>query len=624
MENYFEKNIGLFGLKGLQSSWKTDRFTLESENYIGEINEPSNRVLYIGIEMTSLYDINEKLLSLNEKSMLFLFYRETEYLSELLTKFDFTSYEDKVLFFAGDISSSETIVHLNQSIVRIMFSYTILKPIVKETLDMEYVKLATEVIRHFREYRDNYEFMLGNNTDDTLYGLKNRMLNTPNYAKNMGYLELLKVASEQYKGKPAIMVASGPSLDKNVHLLKDYQDKALILACDGSLSTLFKHGITPQVVGSVERIKKTYEVFYGNREEELRNMDIIFSGPAVVRPEIVDIFKNQKMISVFKAHESYGIWMDDITMNKKGKLWSGTSVAHFLYSFAEGLGCDPIILIGQDLAYSTSGLSHAGDVEVIENIDLNKVETWVTDYEGKDIPSTSVWKMFLLTLEEMVRSSPSKAIDATEGGALIKGTEIMSLQDALEGYCKDTLPRISDFVNEYECEPEYLEKVKGYSLNKIKTFARLGEVLLKKIEKGIDLNRKAAQRVAKGIDRQEQLDKIYDAIEFVDNEIVKYIAKEPLLMMLFQYPIFAASRHINALQSDTYTLETIKFNLELHEKMLEFMELYSKKFIYLIYEALNELSDYYSEQLSYAKFMHNYYKKHAEILEDRSYRPYYF
>jgi hypothetical protein len=624
MENFFKKNIDFFGLTGLQEKWGTDRFVLESDNYVGEIDEPSNRVLYIGIEMTSLSDINEKLANLNEKSMLFLFYRDPEYLSELLTRIDFTSYEEKVLFFAGDIASPETIIHLNQSIVHVMFSYTILKPIVKEIEDVEYIRLATDVIKHFREYRDNYEFMVGNNISDTLYGLKNRLANMPNYVKNIGYSELTKVATEHYKGKPAILVASGPSLDKNVHLLKDYQDKALILACDGSLSTLFKHGIIPHVVGSVERISKTYEAFYSHRKEELLNMDIIFSGPAVVRPEIVDIFKDQKMISAFKAHEGYGIWMDQITMNKKGRVWSGTSVAHFLYSFAEGLGCDPIILVGQDLAYSTSGLSHAGDVEIIENVELKNVETWVEGYDGKDIPSTSVWKMFLLTLEEIVRNSPSNAIDATEGGALIKGTEIMPLKEALESYCKETLPRVSEFTKAYECDFEYLDKVKGYSLSKIEAFTRLGEKLLKKIEKGIELNKKASQRVAKGIDRQEQLDKIYDAMEYVDNEIVKYIATEPLLMMLFQYPIFAASRYINALQSDTYTLETIKLNLELHAGMLEVMELYSKKFVYLIYEALNDLSDYYGDQPSYDKFMQKYYKKHAEILDDRNYKTYYF
>lgn len=624
MENYFKKNTDLFELKEVQESWSVDRFVLNSDNYIGEVDEPTNRVLYIGVEMTSLSDISEKLANLNEKSMLFLFYRDQEYLAELLTKLDFTSYEDKVLFFAGDISLPETMTHFNQSVVRVMFAYTIMKPIIKETEDLEYIRLATEMLRRVNEYRNNFEFMLGNDIGDTLYGLRNRLLNMPAYVNNMGYTEFKSVAGEVYKGKPAVLVASGPSLDKNVHLLKDYQDKALILSCDGSLSTLLKQGIVPDVVGSVERVYRTYNVFYENRTDHAFEKDIVFSGPAVVRPEMVDIFKDHKMISVFKNHEAYGGWLDEITMYKKGRLWSGTSVAHFLYSFAEGLGCDPIILIGQDLAYSNMGLSHAGDVEIVESVELEHVETWVKDYDGKDIPSTNIWKMFLLTLEDMIRQSTSKAIDATEGGAYIEGSEIMTLKEALERHCLTELPRVSKYVAEYEKDEAYLSQVKLHSLKKIEHFIGTGEKLLKKIRKGVELNKKALKRYHLGLQTQEQLDKIYDAMEYVDNEIVKYVIKEPLLMMLFQFPIFSASKYINALKTSTYTLETIQENLDLHEGMLEVFELFTCKLLYLFNESLTGLDTYFADVEEYHKFMKKLNNKYGDILSDNKYRTIYF
>lgn len=624
MNNYFENNVKQLEIEMKHSPYNEFYFIEECDRYIPIEQAETNRMLFVGIEMRSLKDIEDRLEGLNEKSLLFLYYRSVAHMTELLTRFDFEPYKEKVFFFAGDINRVEELNTFLYTLRTLSYTYTNFKPIIREIEDLEYIRMATHLIKTIREHRDNYEFLLGNNLDDTLYGIRNRLANLPNYVNNMGFDEFKDLAGNFYKGKPAVIVASGPSLDKNVALLKAYENKALILSCDGSMSSLAKHDIVPHVVGSVERGFRTYDVFYNNRTDDVLKRDIVFSGPAVVRPEIVDIFKDHKMISVFKAKEAYGQWLDDVTLNRKGCLWSGTSVAHFLYSFAEALGCSPIIFIGQDLAYSKEGLSHADDVEIKESVVLKQVEEWVTDYKGNNIPSTYIWKMFLLTFEDMIRVTPSKAIDATEGGAYIQGTEIMTFKEALETYCQNDLPRVSEFVKSYEGDLVYSNEVKQSVIKNVEGFIKDYEELLSRITQAVKLNKKALERFEKGIHTEEQLNKIYDAMDYVDNEIVKFVVGDMLKLMLFQYPIFAASRFVNAMDTSTYTLDSIKTNLHLHVGLLELMELYTKKFLYTINDALSETEDFYKGVEAHEQFMKTFRKKHHKIIVDKKYKVKYF
>jgi len=67
----------------------------------------------------------------------------------------------------------------------------------------------------------------------------------------------------KFTGHPAVIVAAGPSLKKNAHLLKDVQGKALIISCDASLKYLLKEGIKPHLVTSLEREHEVQQFFEG-------------------------------------------------------------------------------------------------------------------------------------------------------------------------------------------------------------------------------------------------------------------------------------------------------------------------------------------------------------------------
>lgn len=586
------------------------------EKLINEPNFESNRTLFLVYELKSTKEIMRLINGLNEKSIAFIYYRDERYLYELLSKIDFSEKDEKVIFFAGDYKEKTKIEELDQLLSTILYSYSNIQPIIKESLDLDYIRSAKEFLEFVRNYRDNYNFLLGNDLNDTLYGVRNRLKNLSRYAVNPGLKEFVEKYGHVYKNKPAVVVASGPSLDKNVHHLKKYEDKALILSCDGSVSTLKRYGITPDIMGSVERVYRTYEVFYKDKDID---ENIVFTAPALVRPEMVQKFDGKKILSVFKDREVYGKWMNELTLNKKGTIYSGTSVAHFMLNLADALGCNPIILIGQDLAYSLEGVSHAGDTEIKETIDISKVTEWVKDYNGNYIPSTSVWKKFLLTFEDLIRNMDKTVIDATEGGALIKGTEIKPLLSVLEEYCIESLPSFKELLDQISIESDYIEAAKQNSYNGINEAIVLFADFLEHVSTAIVDNKKCLDRMEKGIKTQKQLDKIYDCLEFVDNELVKYIAVTPMFGILFQYPIYSAARQINTLQTDKFTLESLYFNLDLHRELLDIFEKNLKKMIKVLITGLEDNKDFfqgidgYSSAVQELKSSHNYLFKNSDF-----------
>jgi hypothetical protein len=135
----------------------------------------------------------------------------------------------------------------------------------------------------------------------------------------------------------------------------------------------------------------------------------------------------------------------------------GGSVSTVAFDLARQLGCNPIIFIGQDLAF-TDGFTHTkGALEdLFSEVEINKFYTLemvlreqimseetpkVLDIHGRLVPTSKVMVSYLRWFEkEISKSENTLFIDATEGGARIKGTQVLTLRDALDKYCKENIP----------------------------------------------------------------------------------------------------------------------------------------------------------------------------------------
>ncbi len=287
-------------------------------------------------------------------------------------------------------------------------------------LNPEYYMRVVDTMKHA-----SCQMMItaGNDPMDTLLGMENILGNLENIVSNPG----INLLYDKFKGMPAVTVASGPSLNKNMHLLKELRDRALIICCDASLLPLINRGIRPHIVVTMERTDGT-EFFYEN-VPDFEGIYLAFCP--LVRPRTFDSFKGRKII-VHRTFLQFK-WLH----HDKGQLLVGPSVANMAFTVAQKLGCDPIILTGQDLALAEDGITHVQEMPFGECDDYyHKDILEVEGNDGNPVKTSKTWFVFRKAIEEDVSYYPGLCINATEGGARIRGTKIMRLEEAIEKYCQ--------------------------------------------------------------------------------------------------------------------------------------------------------------------------------------------
>ncbi|KAJ52337.1 hypothetical protein BD780_002406 [Clostridium tetanomorphum] len=538
--------------------------TKQGKEMIEHVDFSKNRDCIVCIGIGLGYQVDELLKKIGEKSIIIVVERNIKLLIEVLKLKDYSEAikNNKIFFAVGELEDK----NLFQSISTIMrfysFNIVSMQGVTFDVFDPDYNLYANEVAKYINNYKDTYYFALGNDVDDTLLGVKNRFDNMPRYIRNPGLNDLKKEFGNVYKNKPAIIIASGPSLNKNIHFLKEAKGKALLLACDGSMACLKKNNIIPDAVGSVERVYKTYEAFYKDKQFD---DNVVLTAPAVVQKGIPDTFRT-KILSFFKD-EAYARWFNNAILDK-GSVWCGASVAQMLFGLAHELGCDPIILVGQDLAYSENGVSHVEEAEVKEQVNLEKVEVYVEGINGEKLPSTYIWQKFLIIYEEALRVTDRKIIDATEGGALIKGSEIKTLKETIEQYCKEDIPSLRQCVDSIEISGKFIKKA-SENIIKLSTLEiKRMELFKKRAEIALEKNSQSMKTLLIGIKTQKQLDEIYDLIEYVENKIVKRILSYPTIKLLLQFIIYRAAYKISKIEEKSFNEKSLKINLEVHKEML--------------------------------------------------------
>ncbi|EDO6864909.1 motility associated factor glycosyltransferase family protein, partial [Campylobacter coli] len=260
----------------------------------------------------------------------------------------------------------------------------------------------------------------GNDPLDALQGIEQFVYNLPQMITHPSYKELL--SKRKGVSDTAIIVSTGPSLTKQLPLLKKYASKATIFCADSSYPILAKHGIKPDYVCMLERTEITAEFF--NHDFGEFDKDIVFVCAGVVHPKTIEYLKNKTFIITQKvlAFPYY--------INLKNFCYAavGFSVAHTLSYLATYLSHKNIIFIGQDLAYAENGNSHPDDYQNSANYESQMYEHILTIAYGGNgkVESSEIWTMFRLIFENDINYFQKlfniTTYNCTEGGARIEGT----------------------------------------------------------------------------------------------------------------------------------------------------------------------------------------------------------
>lgn len=242
---------------------------------------------------------------------------------------------------------------------------------------------------------------------------------------------------------PAIIVASGPSLDKNISLLASVQDKACILACDSSLRACLAVGVKPHIVVSADSKQRVIKYLQG-----VDTSDLLLVADTFIHPETVKAWKGQVLwyntIPVDTepfTHVLYE-WTGQI-----GFLGSGGSVTTTAFCLAKAIiECDPIIFIGQDCSYSDPNVHHANCVKDTEQFVSDRIII-EKDIFGNDVYTSPPLQSFKYWFEDIFRAYVGIYINCTEGGILKENILQMPFVKCIESYLVQTY-KVGDKLRE--------------------------------------------------------------------------------------------------------------------------------------------------------------------------------
>ncbi|EAL1176325.1 motility associated factor glycosyltransferase family protein, partial [Campylobacter jejuni] len=293
-----------------------------------------------------------------------------------------------------------------------------------ELMSHYYERFHEDILGLNKKLAENFKNSIvshGNDPLDALQGIEQFVYNLPSMITHPSYKELL--SKRKGISDTAIIVSTGPSLTKQLPLLKKYASKATIFCADSSYPILAKHGIKPDYVLSLERIPLTSE-FFNNDFGEF-DKDIMFIVKSVTHPHTIKYL--QKNNRAFILVSTYASFIQYLKLDYFGYFNMGFSVAHMACYLSLHLNHKNIIFIGQDLAYAENGNSHPDDYQNSANYESQMYEHILTEaYGGKgEVKTHHVWLMFKQNLEQDIEKIQkyldTKVYNCTEGGARIKG-----------------------------------------------------------------------------------------------------------------------------------------------------------------------------------------------------------
>ncbi|MCW0228392.1 motility associated factor glycosyltransferase family protein [Campylobacter lari] len=402
----------------------------------------------------------------------------------------------------------------------------------------------------------------GNDPIDALQGIEQFVLNLPKMINHPSFNELKKKRTN--KSKTAILVATGPSLKKQLPLLKKYANKATIFCVDSAYAVLAKEGIKPDYVCMLERTKTVTKCFDNDFKDF--DKDITFILVSLVYKDAIKFLEKNKRnyILVSRAYPfAYSLGLHEF-----GYMQCGMSVAHMNAELAILLGHENIIMLGQDLAYSDDGKSHSEGF--VYGDEFNKYEEDKGKYEllaygGKGmVQSSNFWVLFKQVFENLIiREKKAKFYNATEGGARIEGTIEKPFKELCEKLLTQDIKK--PFAKLHPLKKDQREKLMLQAYKRIKEHIKNSQKFLKECKKlHKALNQKSKIRYTLN-ELNTQIDDLKRQIE--SNKFI--FMQEAITPSLFHLESTFSKIYVHAMHNESDKQNKLVAWIEAHKTWIE-------------------------------------------------------
>ena len=440
---------------------------------------------------------------------------------------------DEVAELAGNDNICITVKGVNEEYffhaLQTVLNYSNYQLVVQSVLPNYLQLFKTEYKEMLEIYKSVIELIVFTRNTMILRGIEiqhNTYALTKDMIEQRSDVQLMDIIDKKkMNGLPAILVAAGPSLDKNVTQLKDIKNKAFIMVVDTALNTVLENGIVPDMTMSIDS-RKPLVLF---KNDKFKDIPIALSMNS--NKDVVKLNASKHFYEI--DEEGYLKKLLEANEKESVQLPTGGSVATSALALLHEMGFKTIILVGQDLAYP-GGVEHTAAAygKGNDNVDTKKKDyIEVEDNYGNTVLTEANMNIYRKWIENYIGAySDLKVINATEGGAKIAGTEFISLHEAIERYCTD----------EYEVSglldiPPYLdESERSGIVQAIKNIPEQIEVLEEYIGKAQKIYSKIDGLNGKGKTNSSQMNRAMTEIAqinehiddlYVSNMLQVYIAK---------------------------------------------------------------------------------------------------
>jgi hypothetical protein len=281
------------------------------------------------------------------------------------------------------------------------------------------------------------------------------------YSNVLGNLSILKSAKDglsldrNFKNIPAIICGGGPSLQENVEVLKTLQDKALIIAGGAAINACYQYGVKPHVIAAEDPTEKEYRFF---RCYDLFETALFYRSR--LNTKALRLVHGDRVFFCDKTD-----WPERALETAEGESSGGFSVTNFAMGLAKLLGCNPIILVGVDLALRNGKkypciVDYFGpDVKEEPRESQGPFEclwdqkTTGINVKGEEVITMHKWLIERSWCSRFALAHPEKTfINTSNDGLDIDNITNMSLESVAQDFCNRN---IADYIhNEIQQLPE--------------------------------------------------------------------------------------------------------------------------------------------------------------------------
>lgn len=256
-----------------------------------------------------------------------------------------------------------------------------------------------------------------------------------NFNEVMKTQNILIEKRNAFKGKAAILVAAGPSLNDEIDNLREIQENGLayIFSVGSSINTLIHHGIYPDAVCTYDpTIHNNQKVFKLIKEEGIKNIPLIFGSS--VGYEVIRDYPGEKYHMITSQDTVASYFLKDKLSKSIPIVQDAPSIAVVTLQMLSIIGFSSVFLVGQNLGYRgkerySEGISYAKELTE----DEIKLGIWVKDVKGNEILTNETFNSMRKQMEEYIKYLPkTSVINTTKGGAHIEGTKFADLKSVME------------------------------------------------------------------------------------------------------------------------------------------------------------------------------------------------